>query len=74
MNQAQKSYNSYDKTNIMLKITENLYHQRNLYLIKNRKNQYNAKPQKGIHSQKDDLSKLSYITMNSETVQDTKRE
>lgn len=57
MNQVQKAYNSYEKTNIMLKITENLYHQRNLYLIKNRKSQYNSRPVPGIHSQKDDLSK-----------------
>lgn len=57
MNQVQKAYNSYEKTNIMLKITENLYHQRNLYLIKNRKSQYNSRPTQGIHSQKDDLSK-----------------
>lgn len=37
MNQAQRAYNSYDKTSIMLKANENLYHQRNLMLIKNRK-------------------------------------
>lgn len=53
MNQAQRAYNSYDKTSIMLKANENLYHQRNLMLIKNRKSQYNLKPPKGIHNQKD---------------------
>ena len=58
MNQAQRAYNSYDKTSIMLKANENLYHQRNLMLIKNRKSQYSSKPPKGIHNQKEDLSKL----------------
>ena len=61
MNQAQRAYNSYDKTSIMLKANENLYHQRNLMLIKNRKSQYSSKPPKGIHNKKEDLSKFFFI-------------
>lgn len=60
MNQAQRAYNSYDKTSIMLKANENLYHQRNLMLIKNRKSQYSSKPPKGIHNQKEDLSNFIF--------------
>ena len=56
MNQAQRAYNSYYKTSIMLRANENLDHQRNLMLIKNRKSQYSSKTQKGIHNQKEDLS------------------
>lgn len=51
MNQAQRAYNSYDKTSIMLKANENLYHQRNLMLIKNRKS----------HNQKEELSKFLFL-------------
>lgn len=37
MNNIQKAFDSHDKNKTLLKIKENLYHQRNLYLIKNRK-------------------------------------
>jgi len=40
MNPRQKSYDSYDKTNKLLKLTNSYYHFRNLELIKNRKSQY----------------------------------
>ena len=73
MNQAQRAYNSYDKTSIMLKANENLYHQRNLMLIKNRKSQYSSKPPKGIHNQKEDLSKFLFLFSNSASVHNSKR-
>ena len=44
MNPRQKSYDSYDKTNKLLKITNSFYHFRNLELIKKRKSQYNKPP------------------------------
>lgn len=37
MNQIQRAYDSHDKTSQLLKMNENLYHQRNLYLIRRRK-------------------------------------
>lgn len=60
MNKLQKAYDSYDKTNMHLKMVENLYHQKNLYLIKNRKNKYSP-PSAGITHQNRNLSKISYI-------------
>ena len=44
MNPRQKSYDSYDKTNKLLKITNSFYHFKNLELIKKRKSQYNNPP------------------------------
>ena len=44
MNPRQKSYDSYDKTNKLLKLTNSYYHFRNLELIKNRKSLYNKRP------------------------------
>ena len=44
MNPRQKSYDSYDKTNKLLKLTNNFYHFRNLVLIKKRKSQYSNHP------------------------------
>ena len=44
MNPRQKSYDSYDKTNKLLKLTNSYYHFRNLELIKKRKPQYSNKP------------------------------
>ena len=44
MNPRQKSYDSYDKTNKLLKINNSYYHCKNLELIKNRKSQYNNCP------------------------------
>lgn len=40
MNLRQKSYDSFDKTNKLLKLTNSYYHNRNLELIRNRKSQY----------------------------------
>ena len=40
MNPRQKSYDSYDKTNKLLKLTNSFYHFRNLEIIKKRKPQY----------------------------------
>ena len=37
MNPRQKSYDSYDKTNKLLKLTNSYYHFRNLELIKKKK-------------------------------------
>ena len=44
MNPRQKSYDSYDKTNKLLKLTNSYYHFRNLELIKKRKPQYSKPP------------------------------
>ena len=44
MNPRQKSYDSYDKTNKLLKLTNSYYHYRNLEIIKNRKPLYNDAP------------------------------
>jgi len=44
MNPRQKSYDSYDKTNKLLKLTNSYYHYRNLETIKNRRPQYNNAP------------------------------
>ena len=44
MNPRQKSYDSYDKTNKLLKLTNSYYHFRNLELIKKRKPQYGNYP------------------------------
>ena len=44
MNPRQKSYDSYDKTNKLLKLTNSYYHFRNLELIKKRKPQYSNHP------------------------------
>ena len=44
MNQRQKSYDSYDKTNKLLKLTNSYYHYRNLETIKKRRPQYSDVP------------------------------
>ena len=44
MNPRQKSYDSYDKTNKLLKLKNSWYHFKNLDLIKNRKSQYSKAP------------------------------
>ena len=44
MNPHQKSYDSYDKTNKLLKLTNSYYHFRNLEFIKNRKPQDSNAP------------------------------
>ena len=44
MNSRQRSYDSYDKTNKLLKLTNSFYHFRNLEHIKNRKPQYGSRP------------------------------
>ena len=44
MNPRQKSYDSYDKTTKLLKLTNSYYHFRNLEIIKNRRSQYNNVP------------------------------
>ena len=53
MNPTQKFYDSYDKNNIVLKLTNSYYHNRNLELIRNRKNQF-KEPKKSIHARKED--------------------
>ena len=44
MNPRQKSYDSYDKTTKLLKLTNSYYHFRNLESIKNRNSQYGLRP------------------------------
>ena len=44
MNPRQKFYESYDKTNKLLKLTNSYYHFRNLEYIKNRSSRYTLKP------------------------------
>ena len=51
MNPTQKFYDSYDKNNIVLKLTNSYYHNKNLALIRNRKNQF-KEPKKSIHQWK----------------------
>ena len=53
MNPTQKFYDSYDKNNIVLKLTNSYYHNKNLALIRNRKNQF-KEPKKSIHQWKPD--------------------
>lgn len=53
MNQTQKFYDSYDKNNIVLKLTNSYYHNKNLALIRNRKNPF-KEPLKSIHKRKID--------------------
>ena len=56
MNPRQRSYDSYDKTNRLIKLTNSYYHNRNLDIIKNRTSQYvNRKPLKKVH-------KSNYLT------------
>ena len=43
MNPRQRSYDSFDKTNTLLKLTNSYYHNKNLDLIKNRKSQYTTR-------------------------------
>lgn len=44
MNPRQRAYDSYDKTNKLLKLTNSFYHFRNLEYIKRRKVQYGTPP------------------------------
>ena len=44
MNPRQKSYDSYDKTTKLLKLTNSYYHFKNLESIKNRNSQYGLRP------------------------------
>ena len=44
MNQRQRSYDSYDKNNKLLKLTNSFYHFRNLEHIKKRKPQFGNNP------------------------------
>ena len=53
MNPTQKFYDSYDKNNIVLKLTNSYYHNKNLALIRNRKNQF-KEPKRSIHKWKPD--------------------
>ena len=44
MNPRQKHYDSFNKTNKLLKLTNSFYHYRNLEKIKNRSPRYTIKP------------------------------
>ena len=53
MNPRQRSYDSYDKTNRLIKLTNSYYHNRNLDLIRNRRSQYvNREPINIVHKSK----------------------
>jgi len=65
MNPIQKAYDSYDKNNRMLKLTNSYYHNRNLGLIHNRKYQI-TEPVKSIHKRRDDPIKQYYIERDNE--------
>ena len=52
MNPRQKSYDSYDKTNKLLKLTNSYYHFRNLEFIKKRRPLYSNTPVYSIHPKK----------------------
>ena len=53
MNPIQKFYDSYDKNNITLKLTNSYYHNRNLALIRSRKNIFKS-PSKSIPKRRED--------------------
>ena len=56
MNPRQRSYDSYDKTNRLIKLTNSYYHNKNLDLIRNRRSQYvNREPINKLH-------KSNYLT------------
>lgn len=53
MNPRQRSYDSFNKTNQLLKLTNSYYHNKNLDQIKNRKSQYGVRePYKLLHRSK----------------------
>lgn len=53
MNPRQRSYDSYDKTNRLIKLTNSYYHNQNLELIRNRRSQYvENKPLNKVHKSK----------------------
>ena len=53
MNLRQKSYDSFNTTNRLLKLTNSYYHNRNLDFIKNRKSKFvSIKKEKSVHKSK----------------------
>ena len=73
MNPRQKSYDSYDKTNKLLKLTNSYYHFRNLEIIKNRRSQYNNAPlyfkhPKTTKKKKSNLFQTYFVKKENETI------
>ncbi len=70
MNPRQKSYDSYDKTNKLLKLTNSYYHFRNLEYIKKRKPQYSNQPSK-YQNKKSNIVPFQnyYVKKQNETIQ-----
>ena len=70
MNPRQKSYDSYDKTNKLLKLTNSYYHFRNLEYIKKRKPQYSNQPSK-YQNKKSNVAPFQnyYVKKQNETIQ-----
>ena len=69
MNPRQKSYDSYDKTNKLLKLTNSFYHFRNLEIIKNRKTQYGNSPiysQQNNHKKKGNIFQTYFIKQQND--------
>ena len=69
MNPRQRSYDSYDKTNKLLKLTNSFYHFRNLEHIKNRKSQYSNRPTVYINKKPQDPIKNFFIKKQNENIQ-----
>ena len=61
MNPRQKCYDSYDKTNKLLKLTNSYYHFKNLEFIKNRKSHYNQKPFMNLNKKNYNVPFRSYF-------------
>ena len=70
MNTRQRSYDSYNKMTLLLKLTNSYYHNKNLDLIKNRKSQYgNRKKEKLMHKSKYiEPCKDFYVIKNNEAM------
>lgn len=71
MNPRQRSYDSYDKTNKLLKLTNSYYHFRNLEYIKKRKSQYGNHPTTMYANRKPRVAPFQnyYIIKQNENIQ-----
>ena len=71
MNPRQKSYDSYEKTNKLLKLTNSYYHFRNLECIKNRKSLYTTRPSyinQTPKTKKNNFIQTYYIKKQNESI------
>ena len=73
MNPRQKSYDSYDKINKLLKLTNSYYHFRNMEIIKNRRPQYSNAPlyfktPKTVKKKQPTLFESYYVKKQNESI------